>query len=778
MRAIPIITLSLGPLGLLLAQGLSSGEQAKPDSPSSTPLTEFDAKPDAIDQVVAEEPPIPSPLEITPIPEFSFNQPSLEVPPTPRLMAPVTKNKTAYPPLPTSVPEVSSDLLDRIVNRTVTNQSVAVARSQPPANPLVSPSQQEAQAKPEQVTPVAQPASAQPSSQVGTAEPDNTIAVAATSPEGTAQPLPQQGGLPNLGLSPANDGELIALADAPPVVQVAIADIGQSVALFELADAANEEPAVDAEVADGEATNVEAASVEVADAEATSVEAAAVEIASAEVDSGNGVDSIAPGSDNILEQTVQATEVAPSENAATESIAAENTQVESNRTASSAQFVNAIAPETMQAPEFTVAQAAPPAGFESINETYVLGPGDSIQIDLFNVPEYSGQQQILVDGTVNLPLVGRLPLAGLTIRQAEETISARYASELEYSIATVSLLQPRALRVALAGEIAQPGLYTLASSEGGQFPTVVQAIQTAGGTTQAADLRQVQVRRRDQNGATRTFNVNLQELLRTGDVTQNTSLRDGDTVFIPPTAEINLADSSQLAVSNLRSSTDQPVTVAIVGEVAQPGPYRLGGEGGQPTLIQTIQQAGGFTPAADLRQIEVRRQTRQGSEQVITLNLWDVLQTGDLAQDVVLQQGDRITIPTATVASEEAFALASSTLSTGAIQVNIIGEVRSPGALELRANSTLNQAVLAAGGFNGRANRKNITLIRFNPNGTVTQQELELDLSEGLNPENNPLLNNNDVILVGRSTGAQITDTLSTILGVFRLLTPFGLPLP
>ena len=436
------------------------------------------------------------------------------------------------------------------------------------------------------------------------------------------------------------------------------------------------------------------------------------------------------------------------------------------------QFVNTIAPETSQAPEFTVAQAPPattaPAGFESIGETYVLGPGDGIQIELFNVPEYSGQQQILVDGTVNLPLVGRLTLAGLTLRQAEETISARYASELEYAIATVSLLQPRALRVALAGEIAQPGLYTLASSEGGQFPSVVQAIQTAGGTTQAADLRQVQVRRRDQSGT-----------VRTGDVTQNTSLRDGDTIFIPATAEINLADSSQLAVSNLRSSTEQPVTVAIVGEVAQPGPYRLGNEGGQPTLIQTIQQAGGFTPSADLRQIEVRRQTRQGEAQVITLNLWDVLQTGDLTQDVVLQQGDRITIPAAAeLASEDALALASSTLSTGAIQVNIIGEVRSPGALELRANSTLNQAVLAAGGFNGRANRKNITLIRFNPNGTVTEQELELDLSEGLNPENNPLLRNNDVILVGRSTGAQITDTLSTILGVFRLLTPFGLPLP
>ncbi|PSB63706.1 hypothetical protein C7B61_13035, partial [filamentous cyanobacterium CCP1] len=742
MRAIPIITLSLGPLGLLLAQGLSSGEQANStDSLSSTPLAEFDAKSDAIDQVIAEEPPTPSSLEIALAPEFSFDQPSLELPPPPTVVS-VTKNKADYPPLPTSTPEVSPELLDRIVNRTVSNQSAAVAQSRPSANPLVSPSQQTAQSAPTgQITPVAQSAS----SPSGTSEP---IAIGAVTPtaENPASPA-LQGALPDLGLAPADATELIELPNAPPVVQIAMADIGQAVSLFDL----SEEEAVDAEAVDAEI-----ASTEVVDAEIASTEVVDAEVANSENTALANGDLIPPANEPQQTETQSEQAVEQTQSGQSQFGQAMEAVDRVENAGSVTQFVNTIAPETSQAPEFTVAQAPPattaPAGFESIGETYVLGPGDGIQIELFNVPEYSGQQQILVDGTVNLPLVGRLPLAGLTIRQAEETISARYASELEYAIATVSLLQPRALRVALAGEIAQPGLYTLASSEGGQFPSVVQAIQTAGGTTQAADLRQVQVRRRDQSGTVRTFNVNLQELLRTGDVTQNTSLRDGDTIFIPATAEINLADSSQLAVSNLRSSTEQPVTVAIVGEVAQPGPYRLGSEGGQPTLIQTIQQAGGFTPSADLRQIEVRRQTRQGEAQVITLNLWDVLQTGDLTQDVVLQQGDRITIPAAAeLASEDALALASSTLSTGAIQVNIIGEVESPGALELRANSTLNQAVLAAGGFNGRANRKNITLIRFNPNGTVTEQELELDLSEGLNPENNPLLRNNDVILVGRS---------------------------
>jgi polysaccharide export outer membrane protein len=753
MRAIPIITLSLGPLGLLLAQGLSSGEQAQTDAPSSPSLAEFDAKPDAIDQLIAKEPPIPSPLELSAAPEFSV-QPSVQLPPPPRLMTSFGKEKAGYSSPPVMSPTVSSSLLDRIVNRTVANQTAVIAQTQP-ANPLVSPSQEAAKTTPDP----------SPPPQTVSAPPINAITAAANSAQSP------QSGLPDLGLSAADTSELLAFSAEPPVIQIAMADMGQVSPLFDLPQTGNNEDAgietedtADTAFSDLEEINLEAENDDLENLAVSPVVELEEQVEQA-IEIENQIESV----------VVEAVDI---DNSIAESLPSESSIADNQLTAFSTQFVSSIAPETTSSPEFTIAQATPPPGFEGIGETYVLGPGDSIQINLFNVPEYSGQQQILVDGTVNLPLVGRLPLAGLTIRQAEETISARYASELEYSIATVSLLQPRALRVALAGEIAQPGLYTLSSSEGGQFPTVVQAIQTAGGTTQAADLRQVQVRRRDQTGAVRSFNVNLQALLQTGDVTQNTSLRDGDTVFIPPTAEINLADSSQLATSNLRTNTDQPVTVAIVGEVALPGPYRLGGEGGQPTLIQTIQQAGGFTPTADLRQVEVRRQTRQGSEQVITLNLWDVLQTGDLAQDVVLQQGDRITIPTATVSSEEAFALASSTLSTGAIRVNIIGEVRSPGQVELRANSTLNQAVLAAGGFNGRASRKDITLIRFNSNGTVTEQELELDFSEGLNPENNPLLTNNDVILVGRSTGARITDTLSTILGVFRLLTPFGLPLP
>ena len=425
--------------------------------------------------------------------------------------------------------------------------------------------------------------------------------------------------------------------------------------------------------------------------------------------------------------------------------------------------------ENQPQPPVTVPPQVNPTQTIGVDEAYVLGPGDAILLKFFNVPEYNNQYQIMVDGTVNLPLVGNTLIAGMTLKQASDAISARYVKELEYPIVTVNLVQPRAFQIAVAGEISQPGLYALPAAQGGQFATVAQAVQAAGGVTQAADLKRVEVRRRERTGVTRTTTVNLLELLQNGDLSQNTTLRDGDTIFIPAATEINLAETNQLAVSNLRANTNQLLNVAVVGEVARPGPYRLGGTNGQPTLIQALQLAGGITPSANLRQIQVRRQTRQGNAQEIKIDLWQVLQTGNLSQDLVLQPGDTVTIPAAAnLTSNQIASLASSSLSTGVIRTNIVGEVKVPGRLELQSNTTLNQAVLAAGGFNGRSN-KDVKLIRFNPNGTVTQQKIKIDLSQGLDAQNNPILRNNDVIVVGRSTGAKLKDTLSDVMGVLGM---------
>jgi len=96
------------------------------------------------------------------------------------------------------------------------------------------------------------------------------------------------------------------------------------------------------------------------------------------------------------------------------------------------------------------------------------------------------------------------------------------------------------LHIAVIGEVQRPGAYFLAQADGSstaqqQLPTVTRAIQMAGGITQHADIRQVQVRRRTSNRKEPTIiNVNLYELVSRGDVSQDISLQEGDAVVVMP----------------------------------------------------------------------------------------------------------------------------------------------------------------------------------------------------------------------------------------------------
>lgn len=434
---------------------------------------------------------------------------------------------------------------------------------------------------------------------------------------------------------------------------------------------------------------------------------------------------------------------------------------------------------------------------------YTLGYGDRLQIDIFNVPEYSGQNgqhQVQIDGTLNLPLIGKVSVREMTLEEAKKVIEEKYAKYLQISLVTINLLAPRPLQIAIAGEVNRPGSYTisLSTSTGNarqlatQAATVTEALKTAGGITPSADIRQVKIRRPQFQKPEQIININLWELLQNGDLRQNISLRDGDTVFVPTLTNPNPAESTQLAAANFAAANPQSINIAIVGEVARPGPYILTPEieinsqnvlerrENKPTVGQlsmalhtvtkAIKIAGGITTAADIRQIQVRRLTRTGTEQILNVDLWKLLQAGDLTQDLLLQSGDTILVPPATdVNLEEVAEVAASSFSPETLQVNVIGEVINPGAIAIAPNTSLNQALLAAGGFNkARAQTEEVELIRLNLNGTVSRRQLKVDFSAEVNEENNPTLLNNDVIVVGRSPRAAFSDNVGTILSPFN----------
>jgi polysaccharide export outer membrane protein len=462
-------------------------------------------------------------------------------------------------------------------------------------------------------------------------------------------------------------------------------------------------------------------------------------------------------------------------------------------------------PEFEATPPLPV-EAPPPLPFRGSENSlpskqeYTLGPGDSIQIDIFNVPEYSGENgkhQIQIDGSINLPLIGNVSVRGLNVEQAKALIEAQYGKYLQIPLVNLNVIAPRPLQIALAGEVQRPGSYTMSATiEGGgagqaasQLPTITQALKTAGGITGAADIRQVKVRRPQPQGPEKIISINLWDLIQNGDLRQNISLRDGDSIFIPSITNPDITESTQLAAANFSDNNSQPINIAVVGEVERPGPYVLMPEDnsgarnneGSPgadlmalnTLTKAIKLAGGITPMADIRQIQVRRPTRTGIEQVIQVDLWDLLQRGDLTQDLLLQSGDTIIVPTAMdIDPDELADIRASSFSPEALDINVVGEVVKPGSIPLPPKSSLNQAILAAGGFKQtRARKETVELIRLNPNGTVSQRTIEVDLSAEVNEDNNPHLLDNDVVIVGRSRRAVLSDEVNTLVSPF--LGPF-----
>ena len=473
------------------------------------------------------------------------------------------------------------------------------------------------------------------------------------------------------------------------------------------------------------------------------------------------------------------------------------------------------------APGFRGFPASLPSSVRS--EVYTLGAGDRIQMDIFNVPEYSGpngQHQVQADGSLSLPLIGSLSVAGMTLEQASNAVKERYSKYLKRPWITLKLLAPRPLQIAIAGEINRPGAYTISSaaSPGGtteqigtQMPTISRALRMAGGITQSADVRQIKIRRPQRNGPEQIINIDLWELLQAGDLRADVTLRDGDTIFIPTVTSLNRQEAPTLAVANITGQSTQPINIAVVGEVTRPGTYTLakevqsnkvqenemGADSGlfaaretpgsgetvlQQTVTRAIKMAGGITPIADIRQIQVRRLTRAGTEQIINVNLWELLEGGDVSQDLALQQGDTVIVPKAEILdAAEGEQVANSNFSPDAIKVNIVGEVVKPGAIAVLPNTTLNQALVAAGGFNkARAQMDSVDLIRMNPNGTVSQLSVKVNFSATANEETNPKLRNNDVIMVRRSGRAAFSDNvggtlapLSPLLGIFRLFDIF-----
>ncbi len=255
---------------------------------------------------------------------------------------------------------------------------------------------------------------------------------------------------------------------------------------------------------------------------------------------------------------------------------------------------------------------------------YILGPGDIIQINLLNEPELSNKFEVLVDGKINLPLLGEVFVKGLTLNSAAEKIETLYKKEILSPRVSLFLVKKRPITVSIIGEISIPGIYKFGGNENitnedgsnliqmtenFENPTIVNAIQKAGGFTKSANLKDVIIKRKlpGQSSEYKSASLNLLDMLLNGDLSQNIYLYDGDVIKIKRFANKNNS-ILQLKNSNLAK---QNIDIYVVGEVANPGMLKVNR---QTTLASAILAAGGpKNNRANYSNVELIRANENGS---------------------------------------------------------------------------------------------------------------------------------------------------------------------
>ena len=249
-----------------------------------------------------------------------------------------------------------------------------------------------------------------------------------------------------------------------------------------------------------------------------------------------------------------------------------------------------------------------PAGPE-----YVLGPGDSVSIDLWGSVSQRLHRVVDREGRLSLPEIRAIQAAGHTLGDVQHMVQTALRSQFRQLEADVSLDRLRTVRVYVVGDVQRPGAYDISS-----LSTPLNALYQAGGPTTRGSMRIVKHFRGNQL----VEEVDLYDLLLHGVRAGMQRLESGDTILVPPLGQ----------------------EITIEGMVRRPGIYELAGE---KSLSEVLELAGGVLPSGALRHVDVERVQAHESRTMLRV---DMPETGDSANvtatldKFTVQDGDDIKI--------------------------------------------------------------------------------------------------------------------------------------
>jgi polysaccharide export outer membrane protein len=229
-----------------------------------------------------------------------------------------------------------------------------------------------------------------------------------------------------------------------------------------------------------------------------------------------------------------------------------------------------------------------------------LGAGDSIRVTVFQNPDLTTETRVSERGTIVFPLIGEVALGGYSPTDAGGRIAEelRRGKFLKNPQVNVSLVQLRSRQVSVLGQVARPGRYPLDDTSS----RLTDILALAGGITPTGDNTVTVMLTR--NGTQERLQVDVAQMYRSGDMTSNIEVHNGDTIFVQRAPHFY-----------------------IYGEVQRAGAYRL-----EPNMVvmHALSLGGGLTPRGTERGLKIHRRMPDGTVRKLDARLDDPVQPDDV----------------------------------------------------------------------------------------------------------------------------------------------------
>ena len=294
----------------------------------------------------------------------------------------------------------------------------------------------------------------------------------------------------------------------------------------------------------------------------------------------------------------------------------------------------------------------------TVDRDYRIGPGDSIELNVFDVPELNITAQVRQSGFLSLPLVGAVKAAGLTENELHRDLTQRLMKYVRNPEISIFISEYGSQKVAVIGAVNEPGTYPLkkgansileliseaggvTEKAGGVVNFIPAELSGIGGASDAAARAQLALASFESGEVReRAIEVYLEQVMGTyGGIPLEIPVRGGDMIVIPEAGTVN-----------------------VEGEVEKRGNYALGSK---MTLLGALAAAGGITYSANIEEVEVIRDIGQSRKAHLVLNLSDIMRGGE--RDTRLRDGDIVRVPShaGRRLSEDTFRSISSLINFG-----------------------------------------------------------------------------------------------------------------